>query len=152
MYFWAYTSQYLNETPEKLTQYYTVHVHKVVNKKFYFRSQSSVHWKFMNWIIFYSSYFVNFQSESDKRLVDKVNKLVAILGGETTIALHLEFLIRNNHADLLILKNTKVSESPQAFVNLQNDIIYIISFVSWRHHLNLHELMCFVVCVFAGCL
>ena len=50
----------------------------------------------------------SFQSESDKKLVDKVNKLVAILGGETTIALHLEFLIRNNHADLLILKNTKV--------------------------------------------
>ena len=48
------------------------------------------------------------QSESDKKLVDKVDKLVAILGGETTIALHLEFLIRNNHADLLILKNTKV--------------------------------------------
>lgn len=46
-------------------------------------------------------------SESDKSLADKVNKLVAILGGETTIALHLEFLIRNNHADLLILKNTK---------------------------------------------
>ena len=34
---------------------------------------------------------------------------MAILGGETTIALHLEFLIRNNHADLLILKNTKVA-------------------------------------------
>ena len=51
-----------------------------------------------------------FQSESDKKLVDKVNKLVAILGGETTIALHLEFLIRNNHADLLILKNTKVGK------------------------------------------
>ena len=51
-----------------------------------------------------------FQSESDKKLVDKVNKLVAILGGETTIALHLEFLIRNNHADLLILKNTKVGD------------------------------------------
>ncbi|PFX28992.1 26S proteasome non-ATPase regulatory subunit 1 [Stylophora pistillata] len=46
-------------------------------------------------------------SESDKKLVDKVDKLVAILGGETSIALHVEFLIRNNHADLLILKNTK---------------------------------------------
>ena len=42
--------------------------------------------------------------------MDKVNKLVAILGGETTIAVHLEFLIRNNHADLLILKNTKVGK------------------------------------------
>lgn len=76
-------------------------------------------------LFFTSSYFVNLQSESDKKLVDKVNKLVAILGGETTIALHLEFLIRNNHADLLILKNTKVSESPQAIVNLQNYIIDI---------------------------
>ena len=53
--------------------------------------------------------FYLFQSESDKKLLDKVNKLMAILGGETTIALHLEFLIRNNHADLLILKNTKVA-------------------------------------------
>ena len=58
-----------------------------------------------NYLIFQSNLF---QSESDKKLGDKVNKLVAILGGETSIALHLEFLIRNNHADLLILKNTKV--------------------------------------------
>ncbi|XP_048588551.1 26S proteasome non-ATPase regulatory subunit 1 [Nematostella vectensis] len=48
-------------------------------------------------------------SESDKALQDKVSKLAAILRGDTSIALHLEFLIRNNHADLLILKNTKDS-------------------------------------------
>lgn len=62
----------------------------------------------------------SFQSESDKKLGDKVNKLAAILGGETSIALHLEFLIRNNHADLLILKNTKVCywvNSKQAALN-----------------------------------
>ena len=64
-------------------------------------------------LIFYNGNIIyfsinSFQSESDKKLGDKVNKLVAILGGETSIALHLEFLIRNNHADLLILKNTKV--------------------------------------------
>ncbi|CAB4003994.1 26S proteasome non-ATPase regulatory subunit 1, partial [Paramuricea clavata] len=43
----------------------------------------------------------------DKVLEDRVKHLQAILGGETTIGYHLEFLIRNNHADLLILKNTK---------------------------------------------
>ena len=36
------------------------------------------------------------------RSVDK------ILGGEMTVALHQEFLIRNNHTDLQILKNIKV--------------------------------------------
>ena len=65
--------------------------------------------------------FKLFQSESDKKLVDKVNKLVAILGGETTIALHLEFLIRNNHADLLILKNTKVGLSLQLSFDLNHN-------------------------------
>ena len=63
---------------------------------------------FNQFILIVTKFFL-FQSESDKKLVDKVNKLMAILGGETTIALHLEFLIRNNHADLLILKNTKVA-------------------------------------------
>ena len=41
-------------------------------------------------------------------LEDRVKHLQAILSGETTIGYHLEFLIRNNRADLLILKNTKV--------------------------------------------
>lgn len=63
---------------------------------------------YFNQLILIVTKFYLFQSESDKKLLDKVNKLMAILGGETTIALHLEFLIRNNHADLLILKNTKV--------------------------------------------
>ncbi|KAK3742872.1 hypothetical protein QZH41_020405 [Actinostola sp. cb2023] len=48
-------------------------------------------------------------SETDKALQDKINNLVAILCGDTSIALNLEFLIRNNHADLLILKHTKDS-------------------------------------------
>ncbi|XP_047130799.1 26S proteasome non-ATPase regulatory subunit 1 isoform X1 [Hydra vulgaris] len=37
----------------------------------------------------------------------RIEKLIDILGGDATLKLHLEFLIRNNHADLLILKNTK---------------------------------------------
>lgn len=49
-----------------------------------------------------------FQNGVDKVLEDRVKHLQAILSGETTIGYHLEFLIRNNHADLLILKNTKV--------------------------------------------
>ena len=47
-------------------------------------------------------------SQSEKGLQDRVTKLHAILGGDTTIAQHLQFLIRANKADLLILKNTKV--------------------------------------------
>lgn len=37
----------------------------------------------------------------------QVEKLATILGGEVTIGLHLQFLIRSNHTDLLILKQTK---------------------------------------------
>ena len=35
-------------------------------------------------------------------------KVHHILTGEASIKLHLEFLCRNNQADMLILKNTKV--------------------------------------------
>ena len=47
--------------------------------------------------------------------VKRLRKVVLVLGGEPTVALHQEFLIRNNHTDLQILKNTKVSH---AFPNL----------------------------------
>lgn len=47
-------------------------------------------------------------SEKDRALQDRVTKLHAILGGDTTISMHLQFLIRTNKTDLLILKNTKV--------------------------------------------
>jgi len=49
------------------------------------------------------------QSEADRISRDRLKKLEAILSGDTTIALHLQFLIRTNKADLQILKNTKVS-------------------------------------------
>lgn len=35
--------------------------------------------------------------------------MIKILSGEMAIELHLQFLIRNNNTDLMILKNTKVS-------------------------------------------
>lgn len=39
-------------------------------------------------------------------------RLAAILSGEESIKLYLEFLYRNNKSDLLILKNTLVRLSP----------------------------------------
>jgi len=49
------------------------------------------------------------QSDADRISRDRLKKLEAILSGDTTIALHLQFLIRTNKADLQILKNTKVT-------------------------------------------
>merc|ERR1712168_625970 len=46
-------------------------------------------------------------SESDKMIQERITKINCILGGETTIGLNLQFLIRNNKTDMLILKNTK---------------------------------------------
>lgn len=39
---------------------------------------------------------------------DQNSKMIKILSGEMAIELHLQFLIRNNNTDLMILKNTKV--------------------------------------------
>ncbi|XP_048744052.2 26S proteasome non-ATPase regulatory subunit 1-like [Ostrea edulis] len=47
------------------------------------------------------------QTEEEKMLTDRMKNLHTILGGEVTIGLHLQFLIRNNKTDTLILKNTK---------------------------------------------
>ncbi|XP_060523239.1 26S proteasome non-ATPase regulatory subunit 1 [Cylas formicarius] len=46
-------------------------------------------------------------SDSDKEHQARLEKLITILSGEITIELHLQFLIRSNNADLLILKQTK---------------------------------------------
>ncbi|VEN49406.1 unnamed protein product, partial [Callosobruchus maculatus] len=46
-------------------------------------------------------------SESDREHQARIEKLHTILSGEVSIELHLQFLIRSNHADLLILKQTK---------------------------------------------
>lgn len=46
-------------------------------------------------------------NEEDKKRQDRMKKLVQILTGDISIELDLQFLIRNNHTDLLILKNTK---------------------------------------------
>ncbi|XP_072383530.1 26S proteasome non-ATPase regulatory subunit 1 [Diabrotica undecimpunctata] len=46
-------------------------------------------------------------SDQDKEHQKRIEKLHTILSGEVSIELHLQFLIRSNHADLLILKQTK---------------------------------------------
>ena len=44
---------------------------------------------------------------AEKGRQERLEKLAVILSGETTIELELQFLIRNNHTDMLILKQTK---------------------------------------------
>ncbi|XP_065208959.1 26S proteasome non-ATPase regulatory subunit 1 [Planococcus citri] len=46
-------------------------------------------------------------SDEEKRQQDHIQKLTSILSGEQSIELHLQFLIRSNKTDMLILKNTK---------------------------------------------
>ncbi|KAF5287749.1 hypothetical protein FQA39_LY15769 [Lamprigera yunnana] len=46
-------------------------------------------------------------SDGEKEHQGRIEKLHSILSGEISIELHLQFLIRSNHADLLILKQTK---------------------------------------------
>lgn len=46
--------------------------------------------------------------------------MIKILSGEMAIELHLQFLIRNNNTDLMILKNTKVGQNRPA--DLSNNI------------------------------
>ncbi|XP_055937384.1 26S proteasome non-ATPase regulatory subunit 1-like [Argiope bruennichi] len=46
-------------------------------------------------------------TEDQKKHQERIEKLATILGGEVSIALNLQFLIRNNHTDMLVLKQTK---------------------------------------------
>lgn len=46
-------------------------------------------------------------NDEEKEHQRRVEKLISILGGDVSIELQLQFLIRSNHADMLILKNTK---------------------------------------------
>ncbi|KAJ7324656.1 hypothetical protein JRQ81_017676 [Phrynocephalus forsythii] len=50
---------------------------------------------------------VNDNSEYVETIIDQIPKMIKILSGEMAIELHLQFLIRNNNTDLMILKNTK---------------------------------------------
>lgn len=48
-------------------------------------------------------------NDAEKDHQQKIEKLLNILSGALSIELHLQFLIRSNHTDMLILKNTKDS-------------------------------------------
>uniref|UniRef100_T1HX44 26S proteasome non-ATPase regulatory subunit 1/RPN2 N-terminal domain-containing protein n=1 Tax=Rhodnius prolixus TaxID=13249 RepID=T1HX44_RHOPR len=46
-------------------------------------------------------------TDEEKLYQSRIENLTRILSGEVSIELHLQFLIRSNHTDMLILKNTK---------------------------------------------
>lgn len=46
-------------------------------------------------------------NDEEKEHQERIEKLSSILSGSVSIDLHLQFLIRSNHTDMLILKNTK---------------------------------------------
>ena len=49
----------------------------------------------------------NGNAAETKEMSAELKKIAGILSGDTTISLHLQFLIRNNNTDLLVLKKTK---------------------------------------------
>lgn len=62
---------------------------------------------------------------------DQNAKMIKILSGEMAIELHLQFLIRNNNTDLMILKNTKVIEGSKRQM-VWRAIVYM---VQWHFHI-----------------
>ena len=54
------------------------------------------------------TYLASKEAKSIQKTKEIYDKLRSILTGQESIKLYLEFLKRNNHADLLILKHTKV--------------------------------------------
>lgn len=49
--------------------------------------------------------------------------MIKILSGEMAIELHLQFLIRNNNTDLMILKNTKVTFATSIMCSFEGDCL-----------------------------
>ena len=47
-----------------------------------------------------------------------IEKMLVILNGEITISSNMQFLIKNNHSDLLVLKTIKVSETKRVFFKI----------------------------------
>ena len=48
------------------------------------------------------------ESEPEPEWIQKLRRVMTVLSGECTVALRQDFLIRNNHTDLLLLKAMKV--------------------------------------------
>ena len=51
---------------------------------------------------------VSVETEAEPVWLARLRSVDTILSGEKTVSLHQEFLVRNNHTDVQILKNTKV--------------------------------------------
>ena len=47
------------------------------------------------------------EEEKEEEWMESLRSITTVLGGTLTVSLHQDFLIRNNHTDLQILKNTK---------------------------------------------
>ena len=82
---------------------------------------------------------------------DQTLKMIKILSGEMAIELHLQFLIRNNNTDLMILKNTKVENSsimeafflylflcwpwiPNTYFLLNNLLHFVVEIHFWKNN------------------
>ena len=59
------------------------------------------------------------EAEPEPEWVVHLRAIDVILSGSKTIALHQEFLIRNNNCDLQILKNTKVQSAAFTDLNIE---------------------------------
>lgn len=70
-------------------------------------------------------YILFFKSEEDKSLQERIEKLLTILNGEMTIDLHMQFLIKNNHTDFLILKQIRVNHNSWFFFAFYICIFFI---------------------------
>ena len=76
-----------------------------------------------------------FKSHDEKQLQERIEKILNILSGEITIGVHMQFLIKNNHADLLILKQIKVRITKLFFIRIEflsNRMLYVIQYVIQR--------------------
>jgi len=62
-------------------------------------------------------------SSSDETAQAKTDKIKSILSGKETIKLQLEFLCRNNHTDMLILKNSKVLYS-EPYISVEALVLF----------------------------
>jgi 26S proteasome regulatory subunit N2 len=58
------------------------------------------------------------KSQEEKQLQERIEKILSIISGEITIGVNMQFLIKNNHADLLILKQIKVRISMEFILNI----------------------------------
>lgn len=81
--------------------------------------------------------------ESKPKVNDEVraniDRLLTILNGEVTIGTNMQFLIKNNHSDLLVLKTIKVQiifkinlKKKKRFLFILTNLIFVLSRTLWE--------------------